>query len=238
MHGSKIESELSRLERVDIEAESLDALLERVGRLAVTLVDACDTCAIALGEHATITTVHATDRRADQLDHVQYVELHQGPGVDAWRTGRPVRADALQGDERWPSIAPAAAAEDIVAAYSVPMTTDRRPLGCLNLYSGRRPFSPEDVRTGGALADAAAAPLSNAREFDRLRHAIEHLGKALESRDTIGQAVGVIRERHDVDAAAAFEGLRAYSQRHNMKVRDVAERLLGGQIEVELSSDD
>jgi AmiR/NasT family two-component response regulator len=54
----------------------------------------------------------------------------------------------------------------------------------------------------------------------------EHnLSLAISARDVIGQAKGILMERHGMDADAAFDTLSRASQRLNIKLRDLAERL-------------
>ena len=54
----------------------------------------------------------------------------------------------------------------------------------------------------------------------------EQLESALNTRDTIGQAKGVIMERYDVDAMRAFEMLRELSQTSNTRLVDIADRVI------------
>lgn len=54
----------------------------------------------------------------------------------------------------------------------------------------------------------------------------EALAGALDHRAVIEQAKGVLMLAHGVDADEAFSLLRAYSQDNNIKVRDVADRLV------------
>ena len=61
--------------------------------------------------------------------------------------------------------------------------------------------------------------LDPATEIAQLRTAVEH-------RDTIGMAKGVLMERYDVDADAAFAILRRASQRSNTKLVKVATELV------------
>ncbi len=42
----------------------------------------------------------------------------------------------------------------------------------------------------------------------------------------IGQAKGILRERHQVDEQTAFSMLAEESQRTNVKVRDLAQRIV------------
>jgi hypothetical protein len=54
----------------------------------------------------------------------------------------------------------------------------------------------------------------------------EHLRRALETRDIIGQAKGMLMERCDVDAAAAFNLLVAQSQKSNTRLEELAYQLI------------
>jgi AmiR/NasT family two-component response regulator len=49
---------------------------------------------------------------------------------------------------------------------------------------------------------------------------------ALASRDVIGQAKGIIMERHSVDAVQAFEVLRHLSQNANTKLVEIALQII------------
>jgi len=54
----------------------------------------------------------------------------------------------------------------------------------------------------------------------------EQLQEGLRSRDLIGQAKGILVERHSVDAEAAFRALRKTSQDRNVELRDLAARVV------------
>ncbi|WP_205875773.1 ANTAR domain-containing protein [Mycobacterium camsae] len=55
---------------------------------------------------------------------------------------------------------------------------------------------------------------------------VEHLRHAIESRDIIGQAKGMLMERFDVDAAAAFDLLVKLSQDSNTRLEKIARTLV------------
>jgi AmiR/NasT family two-component response regulator len=52
------------------------------------------------------------------------------------------------------------------------------------------------------------------------------LAQAIDARKLIGQAMGILMERFDLDGNRAFEVLRRYSQDTNTKLRDVAQQLV------------
>jgi ANTAR domain len=66
-----------------------------------------------------------------------------------------------------------------------------------------------------------AVPASFVNEDDLCPNCL-HLVRAVESRDLIGQAKGILMEREGCTAEAAFRRLVEASQRSNMKVVDVA----------------
>jgi AmiR/NasT family two-component response regulator len=59
-----------------------------------------------------------------------------------------------------------------------------------------------------------------------LTETIDRLERALETRGTIGQAIGICIERYGITQEQAFQFLTRLSQDHNVKLRDVAAHLV------------
>jgi AmiR/NasT family two-component response regulator len=72
--------------------------------------------------------------------------------------------------------------------------------------------------------------VSERSELDQLVALVEQLRTALASRDVIGQAKGVLMERHRIDAEEAFDRLVRESQVRNVKLRDVAQALVASRV--------
>jgi AmiR/NasT family two-component response regulator len=99
----------------------------------------------------------------------------------------------------------------------VPLWVDEQRLGSISLYSrSPEPFGLDEERAAALLAVHAAVVLANAQRA-------EHLSVALRNRDVIGQAKGILMERHRITATAAFDLLAQASQRSNRKLAQVAE---------------
>jgi AmiR/NasT family two-component response regulator len=64
-----------------------------------------------------------------------------------------------------------------------------------------------------------------------------HLQKAIESRDVIGQAKGIIMARRGVSADEAFDLLRRTSQDLNVKLADLARTLSARHEEIDLPAE-
>ncbi|MCE6995468.1 ANTAR domain-containing protein [Saccharothrix sp. S26] len=93
-------------------------------------------------------------------------------------------------------------------------------LGALNLYSPDvRAFDEDSQHVGSLFASHAAVALAASQER-------EHLTEAMRTRDLIGQAKGILMERHKFTGDQAFTLLVRASQRANMKLRDLADRLV------------
>ena len=67
--------------------------------------------------------------------------------------------------------------------------------------------------------------LEEAARASELAVEVEHLRKALLSRDVIGQAKGILMERFKITADEAFHLLVQASQHHNIRVAELASQL-------------
>jgi AmiR/NasT family two-component response regulator len=103
------------------------------------------------------------------------------------------------------------------------MATGNVRVGALNLYS-RRDHAFNGVPPAAALlfAKQATAAIWATRTQTTTRGVIEHLEHALETREVIGMAKGVIMVNEKVTPDDAFAVLVVASQHRNVKLRDVA----------------
>jgi hypothetical protein len=82
-----------------------------------------------------------------------------------------------------------------------------------------------DVYTTTCAAKNCGVDIEDGRVAD-LERQVETLGVALEHRTTIGQALGIIMERLDLDRAQAWAYLSRCSQDQNEKAYDLAARVV------------
>ncbi|MFF1447513.1 ANTAR domain-containing protein [Streptomyces sp. NPDC058274] len=106
------------------------------------------------------------------------------------------------------------------SVLSLRLRADRRRLTVLTAYA-RKPRAFDDSAT--RIGRLFTAHVSIALESVTAR---EQLTEAMRTRDLIGQATGILMERLGIDAGAAFESLVRTSQRENVKLRDLARRLV------------
>ena len=76
---------------------------------------------------------------------------------------------------------------------------------------------------------AGISSVENCRHLERQQALVvenQQLWRAIETRDTIGQAKGMLMERFDMDADAAFKLLAKLSQDTNTRVEQIAHKLV------------
>ena len=118
----------------------------------------------------------------------------------------------------FPGSPPAVAAGERTSRLplAVPLVTGGERLGTLELVPGAPPPEPRLV---SSFSRIAALALRHAREEEGLR-------RAMEGRTVIGQAQGILMERHGLDAQRAFQVLARYSQDGNVKLVDLAREVI------------
>jgi GAF domain-containing protein len=171
-----------------------------------------------------------SDSVLHQLEALQ-IELDEGPCLLAYHSSQVILAEDLRTDERFPRFGPRAAAAGLAAVYSFPLHVDTTVLGALNLFNeDPGPFSQEQVDAGRTLADIATAYLVNAREIEQRDQQTRQLRDALDKRVVIEQAKGYVAASLSVSLPDAFELIRAYARRHQVRVRMVARAVTHGDI--------
>ena len=146
-------------------------------------------------------------------------ELKEGPCRQTAATNMVMRAADVLTDRRWPRFAPRARQLGIGSMLCTPLLAGHRSYGSLSMASGTPDaFDEESESLAAIFAAHAAIALADAERLDTLR-------LALDSRDLIGQAKGILMERYGLSADAAFRVLVRESQTTNTKLRAVSESL-------------
>lgn len=207
-------------------------VVERVVDAAQAIVVGADVVSIVLrnpdGKLDTVAASHPSAHEADALQD----QVGEGPSHSAMhRSGVGAAMSRLRGpDVVWPDFGARAADElGFGSALSIGMFPGGEPprFGALNFYSSSTEGLDAADRDHALLLAAHAATAIaavQARTAAELRESQLH--EALQSRDVIGQAKGVLMERRGLTADDAFDLLRRTSQDLNVKLREVAETLV------------
>jgi GAF domain-containing protein len=221
----QLETAVGLLTRLLFSEEGLNGTMRRIADLAVAAIPACDSSSVTQIDGQRILLRAGTDDLSERLDALQY-DGDDGPCVEAIKTGRPTKIESVDAEVRWPAFTRRAAEAGLQSSFSVPLRVGGRLVGALNLYSLASPFLPPDELVSEQFAHQAAITLANAEAFQRTQDLVANLRIALESRDVIGQAKGIIMERERITSDRAFEVLRSVSQSRNVKVRDLAQQVV------------
>ena len=201
-------------------------VLQRIVDLAVETIEGCDGAGVLLVTHREIVAGAWSSDLVRDIEMMEY-EVGEGPCVDAILQ-RPTFESSDLRDEiaRWPTFATRALEAGIESMLAFRLFSSDETLGALDLYGNRRGAFDEAARALGTIFAAhAALALAGAQIHERDLAVVDGLQEALTTRDVIGQAKGILMGTRHIDADAAFEILRVTSQKLNMKLRTVADRV-------------
>jgi GAF domain-containing protein len=197
----------------------LEPALQAIVAAAVQTVSPAEDAGLILvlrGELVPQATTGAPPQLLDQLQR----KLKDGPCISAAEEQTLIRIDDMGADSRWPDVAAAARGLGVHSMLCVPLWVHEQRLGALSLYAPRAgAFTGQDEPVTRLFATLAAIALAEAQRTDQLY-------SALDSRDVIGQAKGILMERHRITAEVAFQLLSRSSQQANLKLAAVARDLV------------
>ena len=167
-----------------------------------------------------VVTPAATHEYPRTLDALQQ-KHREGPCFDAAVEHDSYYVSNLYDETRWPLFrADAIEQTPIHSIAAFQLFTTRDTVGALNLYSEISDAFDQESRDLGYIFAAHAATVWGALQRG------EQFRSALASRDTIGQAKGMIMERYSVNAIQAFDLLRKLSQESNIRLYEIARQLV------------
>jgi hypothetical protein len=215
----------SETARILFTAGSVTHTLSTVVELAVGSIEGCDFAGLFLVEGDVVTTPVHTDPVVAVIDELQH-RAGEGPCLDAVAHRLIFYADDLERDLRWLHFAPLARNAGIRSILALPLSSDTQ-MGALNLYS-RYPaaFGVDGRAKAAILVSLASLALSVAHSHENEERRAANFQTALGSRETIGQAVGILMERERITAEAAFVILRRASQHLHVRLQEVARNLV------------
>lgn len=205
--------------------DDADAVLARICHLAVQRVVGCRYAAVSLLERRGRLSTHgATGEVPVLVDSVQY-DTGEGPCLEVIHGADLAVCPNLTVEVRWPAFAQKAVElTGIRSMVSFRLPDGDRTLGALSFYSAAPDAFAANAsvtRWGKVYAAHASLALSGVRKR-------QDLEAALESRESISIAMGLIMARENISRQQAFDVLRRASQRMNVRLRDVAEAIAGG----------
>jgi hypothetical protein len=197
---------------------TMQAAGERIVQAAAHVVDAAAMAGLATVTHSDGIRIRAyTDAEVLLLEHAQS-QYREGPGLAAASVrGREIiTVEDMARERRWPRFASAATRLGIQSMVVCSLPLQGGGKVALNLHAKRA-----EAFDAAAVERAALFALCSSLTFANARLA-ENAAAALASRQAVGEATGILMERHRILAAEAFERLSRVSQDLNVKLSRVA----------------
>ena len=190
---------------------------------ATLIVPGCDHASLMVRQQDRYATVGASDQLAQRIDALERI-AGDGPCIDAIEEETPQIETDLRTPSQWPKFAARLLEETPVrGAMGFRLLVDKRKGAALNLFSDKpNQFDSESAGRAAVLASFASVAIN----------AIAHgedaasLRKGLLSNREIGKAVGMLMLLNNLSEHEAFDLLRRHSQSLNIKLADVARKVI------------
>lgn len=194
--------------------DSLDRFLGVAANLA-----GCDEVSITgFGPKAPLEVLAAGNEKLRGLAQ-QEIDLGDGPSLESARTTFTVVEADLRDSRRWPQWTAVARREGVEACLAMHLFADTT-LGAIAFYSSApKDYTHHDLDTALTLAAHASLLVAGVRTE-------QHLWRAIDARNLIGQAQGILMHRYKLTGPAAFDLLTRTSQNSNRKLSTVASDLI------------
>jgi GAF domain-containing protein len=217
---------LTALSRFFVGAGTLEDTLLRVAELTVEAIEPAEFAGLTMPDGGRRRTAVFTDPESPEIDQAQY-DTGEGPCLEALDTSRVVVVESTRETGPWMAFRQVAAEHGVLSTLSLPMRAEHATVGAMNLYARReRAFTAPHREAALAFAGQAAVVLANAQAYWDAQGLSDRLGEAMKSRAAIEQAKGVLMGVQRCGPDEAFELLIRASQRENVKLRDIARRIV------------
>src|SRR6202012_4234909 len=165
-----------------------------------------------------LRSVAASDDRLAHLEELQ-IEHDEGPCIAAYEDKQLVGVEDLISDTRWPKFGDAAVSRQVRAVLASPLPYNQDAVGVVTVVSAKsRPWTPEGELALLAFTDLAALLIASMMQNQEKSELATQLQGALDSRQIIEQAKGVLVGRPGSSPRTAFEQLRAQARSERRKV--------------------
>jgi transcriptional regulator with GAF, ATPase, and Fis domain len=229
-HTEKLAHALVELADTLVHDFDLVAFLQLLSDHCVDLFALSSAGVMLQDQQAVLQVIASSDERGRTLELME-LQNQEGPCLDAFRTRAPVQASGDDAAVRWPLFTEQARVAGYLSFAALPMRLRDQTIGALNMFSEQeQELAPNDLTGAQALADVATIGLLNERTLREARVVAEQLQHALTSRVVLEQAKGIIAVRLDRDVDDAFNVMRTYARRNNLRLSDIARQIVDGDL--------
>lgn len=230
MSGSELASDTADL--LSLSGSSQPRSLNRLVTMATRQVRACSGASAGIWPGAELMTLVSSHPDLPALTQAQ-LQAGRGPELDARAGGEPVSVPDTLAEQRWPEYAAAALRSGVRCSVSLAYHGNQqagpqeRTVVTLTLFGARpRQLESSQLELAELLITYGAAAVGNAADYGDARRTARQLQDGAQARALIDQARGMLMQSMGCTADEAMQWLRRVSQERNVRVADVAGRVL------------
>jgi GAF domain-containing protein len=217
---------LAQMGAVLLSHETVETTVELVTTLAAEAIPGAAGAGVTLVDERGKRSIASSNDLVSRADALQY-QLDAGPCLTSWRQQLAVRIDDVTQDTRWPDWSAAAGQTGVRAVLSHPLVAGDACVGAIKVYATHPgAFDPHAQHLLALFARQAAILLVNSLTVADAHRSNSELSEALQAREILGLAKGILLARGAADETAAFALLVGASQRSHTKLHQLARRLV------------
>lgn len=199
--------------------------LNELAALASRQVPACSGATAVLWREGEPLIMAATHPDISNLTEVE-LQGRRGPETSALATGEAAHCPDTLVEDRWPEYAQAALSRGVRCSVTLAHRSGPAAI-TLSLFGARpRVLNPDRIPLAELLVAAGGALVDNVSQYGDARRTALQLRDAAQSRALVDQAKGILMNALGCSADEALRRMREISQRGNMKVTEVARKII------------
>ncbi len=231
---------LEDLASIVLDSAPLGLVLQRLARIAERAIPGAAAVSVTVVRGRTASSAGFTGPVAAALAERPY-EAGFGPCLHAAATGTEVVIADAASSAAFPGFAELAARHGIGSVVAIGFAVAGPATAVMNVYSTGPGHTDlvamtATIQAARVFAAYAAVAVSNAAAMDAERSTSAQMGSAMASRAGIEQAKGVLMSQRAITAVAAFAVLATASQHANVKLVEIAARVVATATAGEASS--
>lgn len=212
-------------ELLTLASASESRAMHRLVELAARHVPGCSGATSVLWQDGEATITAASHPDLSELAEVQQA-ARRGPVIDALTEGKQVSCPDMLTETRWPEYASKALSLGVRSSLTLVHVSGSHAL-TLAMYATRpRVLDPERVPIGELLIAFGGAVMRNTSTYDAAQRTVRQLSEGADSRAMVDQAKGILMVGLSCSAEEALRRMREISQTRQIKVTEVARRIV------------
>ena len=207
--------------------------IQRLCRAAARALPATGVGVSLIAETGNQVTVAASDALAEQIEELQF-SLGEGPCLEAYATRRPVITADLRATAgaHWPGYAGEAQERGVRAVFAFPLQIGAARVGAMDVYRDEiGELSQEALAQALTFAEIATSTLLDSQSSAGASE--EMLRDAMNAREEVFQAQGIVMVQLGAPLAEAIVRLQAHAYAQDRRLTDVANDIIAGRLVLE-----